>query len=83
VRLQPSNPSTWEDLSRFALDSQQDPRLALRLLGPSLYLDPKSPTGAQDYLDALALLQQQAQATAQRKADAKAKAKAKKHHKAG
>jgi hypothetical protein len=72
VRLQPSNPSTWEYLSRFALDQQNDPKLALRLLGPALYLDPKSPTGAQDYLDALRLLQQQAQ----RKADAKAKAEA-------
>jgi predicted Zn-dependent protease len=73
VKLQPSNPSTWEYLSRFALDQEKDPKLALRLLGPALYLDPKSPTGAQDYLDALRLLQQQTQ----ERADAKAKAKAK------
>ncbi|HEV7750796.1 MAG TPA: O-antigen ligase family protein [Baekduia sp.] len=73
VKLQPSNPSTWEYLSRFALDQEKDPKLALRLLGPALYLDPKSPTGAQDYLDALRLLQQQTQ----ERADARAKAKAK------
>jgi hypothetical protein len=78
VRLQPSNPSTWEYLSRFALDQENDPKLALRLLGPALYLDPKSPTGAQDYLDALRLLQQQAQRKADAKAKAKAEAKAKK-----
>jgi hypothetical protein len=77
VRLQPANASTWEQLSRFALDQQRDPQLALRLLGPALYLDPQSPTGVRDYLDALRLANQQAQAEAQRKADAKAKAKAK------
>ncbi|MCZ4495346.1 MAG: hypothetical protein JWP53_4277, partial [Conexibacter sp.] len=78
VKLQPSNPSTWEYLSRFALDQQKNPKLALRLLGPALYLDPKSPTGAQDYLDALRLLQQQTQDRAAAKAKAKANAKAKK-----
>jgi hypothetical protein len=83
VRLQPSNPSTWEYLSRFALDQENDPKLALRLLGPALYLDPQSPTGAQDYLVAMRQLTQQAQDEAQRKADARAKAKAKKRHKAG
>ncbi|MCW3000980.1 MAG: hypothetical protein JWQ20_278 [Conexibacter sp.] len=82
VRLQPSNPSTWEYLSRFALDQENDPKLALRLLGPALYLDPQSPTGAQDYLAALRVLTQQAQEQAQRKADAKAKVKAKRHRKA-
>jgi hypothetical protein len=87
VRLQPSNPQTWEYLSRFAVDQQHDPTLALRLLGPALYLDPKSPTGAQDYLDALRLATTQAQAKAARKAQQKAKrdaaAKAKKQHKKG
>jgi hypothetical protein len=85
VRLQPSNPQTWEYLSRFAVDQENDPKLALRLLGPALYLDPKSPTGAQDYLKALRLLTTQAQQKAQRAADAKAKAKAKakKRSKAG
>jgi hypothetical protein len=77
VRLQPSNPQTWEYLSRFAVDQENDPKLALRLLGPALYLDPKSPTGAQDYLAALRLLATQAQQKAQRQADAKAKHKAK------
>jgi hypothetical protein len=73
VRLQPANASTWEQLSRFALDQQNDPKLALRLLGPALYLDPQSPTGVRDYLDALRLAGQQAQAAADRKAAAKAK----------
>jgi tetratricopeptide (TPR) repeat protein len=77
VRLQPSNPQTWEYLSRFSLDQQNDPSLALRLLGPALYLDPKSPTGAQDYLKALRVITTQAQAKAQRQAKATAKAKAK------
>ncbi|HWI74033.1 MAG TPA: hypothetical protein VNT55_18885, partial [Baekduia sp.] len=78
VRLQPSNPQTWEYLSRFAVDQQHDPALALRLLGPALYLDPKSPTGAQDYLDALRLATTQAQAKAEAKAEAKAKKRKKK-----
>jgi hypothetical protein len=78
VRLQPGNPSTWEQLSRFALDQQNDPKLALRLLGPALYLDPQSPTGVRDYLDALRVAGQQAQAAAKRKAKTKAKAKRKK-----
>jgi hypothetical protein len=73
VRLQPANASTWEQLSRFALDQQNDPKLALRLLGPALYLDPQSPTGVRDYLDALRLAGEQAQHAADRKAAAKAK----------
>jgi O-Antigen ligase len=90
VRLQPSNPQTWEYLSRFAVDQERDPVLALRLLGPALYLDPKSPTGAQDYLAALRLATTQATAKADRAAAkakaeraAKAKAKAKKRKKKG
>jgi hypothetical protein len=81
VRLQPSNPQTWEYLSRFAVDQENDPKLALRLLGPALYLDPRSATGAQDYLAAVRLLAQQAQEQADRKAKAKAKAKARKQAK--
>jgi hypothetical protein len=72
VRLQPSNPATWEYLARFELAQGNNPRLALRLLGPALYLDPKSPTGAQDYLDALRAVTAQAEAKA--KADAARKA---------
>jgi hypothetical protein len=83
IRRQPSNPQTWEYLSRFAVDQENNPKLALRLLGPALYLDPQSPTGAQDYLAALRLLTTQAQAKAQRQAEAKAKRKAKKHPKKG
>jgi O-antigen ligase len=83
IRRQPSNPQTWEYLSRFAVDQENNPKLALRLLGPALYLDPKSPTGAQDYLVALRLLTTQAQAKADREAQAKAKAKAEKQRKKG
>jgi hypothetical protein len=96
VRLQPSNPEPWEYLSRFAVDQQNDPTLALRLLGPALYLDPRSATGAQDYLIALRMLQTQADAKAKRtaakrtaakrtaaKRNAAARQKAKKHHPSG
>lgn len=81
VRLQPSNPQTWEYLSRFTVDQDRDPSLALRLLGPALYLDPQSPTGAQDYLAALRLATQQAQEKAARKAKDKAAAAQRKKHK--
>jgi hypothetical protein len=83
IRRQPSNPQTWEYLSRFAVDQENNPKLALRLLGPALYLDPQSPTGAQDYLAALRLLRTQAEAKAQRQAEAKAKREAKKKRKKG
>ncbi|WP_272474740.1 tetratricopeptide repeat protein [Baekduia alba] len=78
VRLQPNNPSTWEYLSGFALEQENDPQLALRLLGPALYLDPQSPTGKADYLKALRLITLQATAKAEREAKAKAKAKKRK-----
>lgn len=55
VRLQPSNPASWLRLAEFELDT--NPRRALRLLGPALYLDPKSPTGAQTYLAGMRRLQ--------------------------
>ena len=83
IRRQPSNPQTWEYLSRFAVDQENNPKLALRLLGPALYLDPHSPTGAQDYLAALRMLRAQAEAKAQRQAEAKAKREAKKQRKKG
>jgi hypothetical protein len=81
VRLQPSNPQTWEYLSRFTVEQDRDPSLALRLLGPALYLDPKSPTGAQDYLAALRLATQQAQEQAAQKAKDKAAAEKRKKNK--
>ena len=74
IRLQPSNPAAWEYLATFALEQEHNPRLALRLLGPALYLDPKSPTGAKDYLGAMRAL------TAQAEAQALAKRRAKAHH---
>jgi tetratricopeptide (TPR) repeat protein len=75
VRLQPNNPSTWEYLSGFALEQENNPTLALRLLGPALYLDPQSPTGKADYLKALRVLTLQAKAKADKEQQAKAKAK--------
>jgi hypothetical protein len=72
VRLQPNNPATWEYLSRFTIDQENQPKVALRLLGPALYLDPQSPTGRQDYLEALRVLDTQLKAEAARKAKAKA-----------
>jgi hypothetical protein len=71
VRLQPNNPSTWEYLSGFALEQEKNPQLALRLLGPALYLDPQSPTGKADYLNALRVLTLQAQARSERAQKAK------------
>jgi hypothetical protein len=82
VRLQPNNASTWEYLSGFALEQENNPQLALRLLGPALYLDPQSPTGKADYLKALRLLTLQTEAKAKREQKAKAQAKAKQHKKA-
>lgn len=76
VRLQPNNPGTWEYLSDFALEQENNPTLALRLLGPALYLDPQSPTGKAQYLKAFQLLEVQTAAKAKRKADAKAKREA-------
>ncbi|WP_027005350.1 tetratricopeptide repeat protein [Conexibacter woesei] len=76
VRLQPNNPGTWEYLSDFALEQQNDPQLALRLLGPALYLDPQSPTGKAQYLKAFQLLEIQTAAKEKRKAEAKAKREA-------
>jgi len=51
IRLQPSNPATWLQLAQFELST--NPRRALRLLGPALYLDPQSLIGAQTYLAGL------------------------------
>src|SRR4029078_4210810 len=72
VRLQPNNPQPWEDLARFTIDQENQPKVALRLLGPALSLDPKSPTGIQDYLQALRVRDTQLKADAARKAKAKA-----------
>jgi tetratricopeptide (TPR) repeat protein len=71
VRLQPSNPATWLRLTEFALDQQDDPKLALRLLGPALYLDPKSAEGAGIYLQALRRTQTKADEQAARTSGAK------------
>jgi tetratricopeptide (TPR) repeat protein len=66
VRLQPANPATWLSLTRFALDQEDDPKEALRLLGPALYLDPRSAPAAQIYLEALRRATEQEQAAQER-----------------
>jgi tetratricopeptide (TPR) repeat protein len=76
VRLQPNNPEPWEYLSEFALEQENDPVLALRLLGPALYLDPQSTTGKAEYLKAFQLLEVQSAARARREAAARARARA-------
>ena len=49
--MQPSSGEPWLRLAQFELD-QGDPPAALRAIGPALYLDPRSPTVQQTYLDA-------------------------------
>jgi hypothetical protein len=49
VREAPSSPEPWLQLAQFELD-QNDPRAALRALGPALYLDPRSSTVQRVYL---------------------------------
>jgi Tfp pilus assembly protein PilF len=51
VRSQPSNPEPWMRLAQFELTAGR-PRAAVKALGPALYLDPRSPTVQQTYLDA-------------------------------
>ncbi|MDX6723892.1 MAG: hypothetical protein QOD73_2296, partial [Solirubrobacteraceae bacterium] len=65
VRQAPSSPEPWLQLAQFELD-QNDPRAALRALGPALYLDPRSTTVQRVYLLA-------SRAETQRRADAAAK----------
>jgi predicted Zn-dependent protease len=68
VRQAPSSPEPWLQLAQFELD-QNDPRAALRALGPALYLDPRSTTVQRVYLLA-------SRAETQRRADAAAKRRA-------
>lgn len=52
VRLQPANPAVWLRLADFALHQEGNAPAALGLLGPALYLDPRSQDGAALYLEA-------------------------------
>lgn len=52
VRLQPSNATPWVRLAEFHLLVAGDARRALQLLGPALYLDPRSNTGVSLFLEA-------------------------------
>lgn len=60
VRSQPANPDPWLQLVDFTLNAENDPQLALALLGPALHYDPNSPQGKIDYLTATRRLEQQA-----------------------
>jgi tetratricopeptide (TPR) repeat protein len=42
VSLQPDNPETWVRAAEFALRQDRKPQRAVDLLGPALYLDPRS-----------------------------------------
>lgn len=53
VRLQPSNPATWQRLAEFELNQLNDRSAGLHDLGAALYLDPQSMQEINDYLDAL------------------------------
>jgi tetratricopeptide (TPR) repeat protein len=52
VRLQPQNPTPWLRLADFELNSAGRPQRALQVLGPALYLDPRSPLGINLFLEA-------------------------------
>jgi O-Antigen ligase len=52
VHLQPSNPETWRHLADFELYALNRPTAAARHLSASLYLDPRSATALQSFLDA-------------------------------
>lgn len=51
VRLQPSNPATWQALGEYDLTS--DPQAALKELRAALYLNPESVPVQNDYVEAL------------------------------
>jgi predicted Zn-dependent protease len=74
VHMQPASSEPWLRLAQFELD-QSNPPGALRAIGPALYLDPRSPTVQQTYLEA-------SRAEGQRRSDAaQARAKAKREKK--
>lgn len=52
VALQPDNPETWLRSAEFALRQSSDARRAIDLLGPALYLDPRSDQAQALYLEA-------------------------------
>ena len=52
MHLQPSNPETWLRLADFELNALNRPSAAVRHLSAALYLDPRSTTALQSFLDA-------------------------------
>lgn len=52
VRLQPNNPETWLRYAQFALRQDNNPQRTVDLLGPALFLDPRSDQAAALYLEA-------------------------------
>ncbi|MDX6714876.1 MAG: hypothetical protein QOH30_1434 [Baekduia sp.] len=52
VRLQPQNPTPWLRLADFELNTAGDPARAIQVLGPALYLDPRSTLGINLFVQA-------------------------------
>jgi O-antigen ligase/polysaccharide polymerase Wzy-like membrane protein len=74
VHMQPASSEPWLRLAQFELD-QSNPPAALRAIGPALYLDPRSPSVQQAYLEASRAESQRRSDAAQARADAKRKKK--------
>jgi tetratricopeptide (TPR) repeat protein len=79
VRMQPSTSETWLRLAQFELN-QGDARAALRAVGPALFLDPRSETVQQTYLDAS---RQETRRRAAAAAAAKKRARSREKHDGG
>lgn len=79
VRTQPANPDPWLQLVDFTLNVENDPRLALALLGPALHYDPNSTQAKIDYLAATRRLEQQAADRARARAQARERKSTTKH----
>jgi O-antigen ligase len=52
VKLQPTNSEPWLRLAAYELHVDNNPARAKAVLGPALYLDPRSPTGISLFLEA-------------------------------
>jgi hypothetical protein len=75
VRLQPGNPDPWIQLADYTLNQLDKPKVALRLLGPALHLDPNSRQAATVYLQGSRVATEKANAAAAKRAAAKKKRK--------
>jgi tetratricopeptide (TPR) repeat protein len=74
VRIQPSAAEPWLRLAQFEL-TQGRPRAALRAIGPALFLDPRSATVQQAWLDASRQENERRSAAAKKRQEAATKRK--------